>query len=270
MNHKFLEDIKRDFTIEFFNSREHNKHHNPHDQEVREFACVRNGDLHQLQITLSEKHRGQSGVTSKDPLRNAKNLSIITIAFSCRAAVDGGLHFELAYSLSDCLINKIEELKTVDEVYLLAREAQFYYTTLVRDLKKSTDLAPAPLAGDSRVRRCKNYIYEHIYDKIVIKDIADSLYICPTYLSQIFKRSEGITIGEFILEEKIKLARNLLIYSTYSFSEIASNLSFSSQSHLGRQFKRITGMTLRVYRETYISNEAISSYDITQPKGEIL
>ncbi len=257
MDSKFLKDIKRDFTTDFFHSREHSKHHNPHDQEVREFACVRSGDIAQLQITLTEKHRGQSGVIAKDPLRNAKNRSIITIALSCRAAVEGGLHFEWAYSLSDCFINKVEELKTIADVYQLAREAQFYYTTLVSDQKKNT--APTPIAtGDSRVRRCKNYIFEHIYDKITLSELAASLYICPNYLSQIFKKSEGITIGEFILQEKIKLARNMLIYSTYSFSEIASNLSFSSQSHLGKQFKKVTGMTLRTYRETYLNDETIN------------
>lgn len=252
---KFLTEIKKTFTEEFFRSRESNMHHNPHDQEVREFACVRNGDMEQLTITLREYHEGKSGVIATDPLRNAKNLSIITIALSCRAAVEGGLHFELAYSLSDCFIKKIEELTEVSEVYFLGREAQFYYTTLVYELRKGVDQTTIS-AADSRVRKCKNYIYEHIHDKIVLQDIADLLYMNSNYLAKIFKKSEGITIGEFVLREKIKIAKNMLIYSSATFSMIASNLNFSSQSHLGKQFKKVTGMTLRAYREMY-SNEQI-------------
>lgn len=250
---KILEEIKRTFTNDFFESRESHLQHNPHDQEVREFSCVRNGDVEQLQITLSESHKGKSGVIAKDPVRNAKNLGIITIALSCRAAVEGGLHFELAYSLSDCFIRKIEELTKVSDIFALAREAQLYYTSLVHELKNRREPREiAPL--DSRVRKCKNYIYEHIYDKIMVQDIAETLYINPNYLAKIFKKSEGITIGEFVLLEKIQLAKNMLIYSSASFSVIASNLNFSSQSHLGKQFKKVTGMTLRTYREMY-SNE---------------
>lgn len=246
----FLTEIKRNFTNDFYQSREHNHLHNPHDQEVREFTCVRNGDVEQLKITLNEQHAGKSGVIAKDPIRNAKNLSIITIALTCRAAVEGGLHYEVAYSLSDCFINKIEELKVLDDIYNLAREAQIYYTILVGDLKKRTSKNPV-IPSDSRIRKCKNYIYEHIHDKIKLQDIGEALYFNPNYLAQIFKKSEGITIGDFILQEKIKLTQNMLIYSTLTFSEIASTLSFSSQSHLGRHFKQETGMTLRAYRETY-------------------
>ncbi len=246
----YLSDIKRNFTNDFYQSREHNYLHNPHDQEVREFSCVRNGDVEQLKITLKEEHAGKSGTIAKDPIRNAKNLAIITIALTTRAAVEGGLHYEVAYSLSDCFINKIEELSIPDDIYHLAREAQIYYTILIRDLKRNVS-SDALIASDSRVRKCKNYIYEHIHEKIRLHDIAKFLYINPNYLAHIFKKSEGMTIGDFILQEKIKLTQNMLIYSTLSFSEITSTLSFSSQSHLGRQFKNITGMTLRTYRETY-------------------
>ncbi|MGF0017119.1 helix-turn-helix domain-containing protein [Sporofaciens sp. SGI.106] len=56
---------------------------------------------------------------------------------------------------------------------------------------------------------------------------------------------------KFIQKEKISLAKNLLIYSHYSYIEIATYLGYSSQSHLGKQFKEETGFTLRKYRELY-------------------
>ena len=54
-----------------------------------------------------------------------------------------------------------------------------------------------------------------------------------------------------ILREKIGLAKNMLTYSGYSYIEIAAYLGFSSQSHLGKQFKKLTGFTLSEYRNTY-------------------
>ena len=47
----------------------------------------------------------------------------------------------------------------------------------------------------------------------------------------------------------------MLIYSPYSYIEISSYLGFSSQSHLGKQFKAITGMTLKQFRDAYSTTE---------------
>lgn len=77
----------------------------------------------------------------------------------------------------------------------------------------------------------------------------------PNYLSCLFRRSEGITIGEYILLEKIKLVKNMLIYSRYSYSQIASYLGFCSQSYLGAKFKKNTGMTMNQFREQYGKKE---------------
>ena len=49
--------------------------------------------------------------------------------------------------------------------------------------------------------------------------------------------------------------KNLLTYSDYSFLEIANYLGFVSQSHLGKQFKTATGMTLKEYRDKYHKEE---------------
>ena len=54
----------------------------------------------------------------------------------------------------------------------------------------------------------------------------------------------------------IRLAKNMLIYSRYSYSDIASYLGFSSQSHLGTRFKKAIGLTLRQYREQYGQKES--------------
>ena len=90
-----------------------------------------------------------------------------------------------------------------------------------------------------------------IYEKIRIQDIADELYVNANYLSEIFHQHEGVTITEFILQEKVGLTKNLLTYSPYTYSEIAAYLGFSSQSHLGKAFRRLTGLTLKQYRDLY-------------------
>ncbi|MDO4492142.1 MAG: helix-turn-helix transcriptional regulator, partial [Lachnospiraceae bacterium] len=90
-----------------------------------------------------------------------------------------------------------------------------------------------------------------LHERISVESIADELGYHPDYLSHLFKETQGIGLSQFIVREKITRARNLLVYSEYSYSEIASYLGFSSQSHFGAHFKKLTGYTPRQYRETY-------------------
>lgn len=158
---------------------------------------------------------------------------------------------EIAYTLSDSYIQKVETLHIPEAAIQLARKAEYQYASMVNDIKNSKGSTSTGLKTDFRIIQCKDYIFSHLHEKVSTADIADVMHINPNYLSYLFKKEEGITITEYILNEKIKLAKNMLIYSHYTYSTIATYLGFSSQSHLGKQFKRITGMTLHKYREIY-------------------
>lgn len=119
------------------------------------------------------------------------------------------------------------------------------------------------IAISYKVKKCKDYIFTHLHGKLTLTRIADALSLNASYLSSLFHRSEGISITEFIRNEKINLAQNLLMYSDYSYSEIAAYLGFASQSHLGTQFRKTVGMTLREYREIY--GKKMPFYEILLP-----
>src|SRR5699024_7151968 len=101
------------------------------------------------------------------------------------------------------------------------------------------------------IRKCKDYIFSHLHDKIQVQEIADTLGLNANYLSELFHSCEKISLTRFIRREKMNLVKNLLVYSPYSYSQIATYLGFASQSHLGAQFKKDTGMTMRQYRNLY-------------------
>lgn len=74
-------------------------HHNPYDQEMREFGSIENGDLIQLEKSLQEDYDGTIGTLAKDPLRNLKNLGIVLVTLASRAAIRGGLSPEISIFL---------------------------------------------------------------------------------------------------------------------------------------------------------------------------
>lgn len=243
--------VQEHFVKIVFENQEQGSRHNPYDQEVREVTAIRNGDLEALKQSWAEDYTGKLGVVAKTPLRNHQNLGIILVTLASRAAMEGGVMPEIAYSFSDSYINKIEEAVSPEAALSLGRQAEYHYACLVQEVKKERTSPETGRNTNSNISLCKDYIFSHLHEKIRISDIAKELYLNPNYLSDLFRKAEGITISGYILQEKLKLVKNMLIYSRYSYNEIASYLGFSSQSHLGMRFRKHTGMTLHQYRETY-------------------
>jgi len=69
------------------------------------------------------------------------------------------------------------------------------------------------------------------------------------YLSNLFSESEGSTIENYFINQKIEKVKELLIYDELSLSEISYKLGYSSTAHLSSQFKKITGQTPTQFRK---------------------
>ena len=68
-------------------------------------------------------------------------------------------------------------------------------------------------------------------------------------LSKLFTQVKGVTIEHFAIQHRVELAKELLSYSNTSVSEIASTLGYSSPAHLTSQFKQLTGMSPKAFRD---------------------
>lgn len=68
-------------------------------------------------------------------------------------------------------------------------------------------------------------------------------------MSKLFSEVRGITIERFSILHRIEYVKELLCYSQLSTSEIAYRLGYSSLAHLSSQFKQVTGMTPKEFRE---------------------
>ena len=82
--------------------------------------------------------------------------------------------------------------------------------------------------------------------------IAENLYHDYSYLSKLFSETEGITIEQFIINQKIEKVKELLAYDEKNLSEIAFELGYSSVAHLSSQFKKITGLTPTAFKQSGI------------------
>ena len=81
--------------------------------------------------------------------------------------------------------------------------------------------------------------------------LARQLDVSADHLSRQFARETGEMLTDHILQTKIKVAKDQLIYSDDSYEAIAMGLGFTSQSHFGQVFKRYTGMTPKRFRDLH-------------------
>lgn len=86
--------------------------------------------------------------------------------------------------------------------------------------------------------------------------IAENLHHDYSYLSALFSSVEGITIEQYIINQKIEKVKELLVYDELSLSEIAFRLQYSSVAHLSAQFKKVTGLTPTAFKQMGHGNRA--------------
>lgn len=67
-------------------------------------------------------------------------------------------------------------------------------------------------------------------------------------LSKLFSSTEGITIEQFMIRQRIEHVKELLSYNEKTLSEIAFEMGYSSVAHLSAQFKKVTGLTPTQYK----------------------
>lgn len=141
-------------------------------------------------------------------------------------------------------------------VSILLGEAVLEEKSLTREqLKQLSDRLQAigfELIDDKRskiIEQIKTYVIElvHYSDEKPVKKfselLSERLHHDYSYLSKLFSEVEGVTIEQFVINQRIEKVKELLIYDEDSLSEIAFRLGYSSTAHLSNQFKKYTGMT---------------------------
>lgn len=219
--------------------------HNPYQHEQKKLGSIRAGNLKLLEECQNEVWPGEIGQLADNPLRQEKNLSIVVISIACRAAMDGGVAPQKAFSMSDVFISNIERMTQVLPIQAAVVEYEREFARAVEQVKHDSE-------HNRYVERAKEYVAEHIDESIRVVQIGEALGINENYLTGLFHKYEGITLQHYIRKEKVRQAKELLLYSSYSCSEIAALLCFSTQSHFSSAFKREVGMTPAKYRESKI------------------
>jgi len=240
------EQLREQVGFDSDNSEMDNPHHT-YKEEKNLLDSVREGRVEDA-LRLNTIIDNETGIMSQDSIEQTRKLTIVGIALSTRAAIEGGLMPADAYKISDYYLQYMDSCKTQAQLIECKNKA-------VKELTESVNRRNMNVCSSSYIAQCCAYVDKHYREKIYLNDIANQLALSPSYLSRRFSDEMGISLQNYIVQVRVERAANLLLYSEEDISKISDYVNFPSQSYFCKAFKKFKNMTPKEYRMRYKPKE---------------
>ncbi|MEM8829938.1 MAG: AraC family transcriptional regulator [Cyanobacteria bacterium P01_G01_bin.19] len=95
-----------------------------------------------------------------------------------------------------------------------------------------------------------DYVDANLAQKISLADLANLIDLSSFHFSRMFERSLGIPPYQYLNQQRIEYAKQLLKQTDLLITDIALECGFSSHSHFGKTFKQMVGTTPKQYKKS--------------------
>ena len=174
--------------------------------------------------------------------------------------------------LQQLLLNTIYSLYRIDETKLLhvmgAPELSSAYLRSVESMDMFLQFADLILQksreyndhmerddGEALVKKIKQYIAEHMDSKLSRSEIADHFFMSKDYITHQFKKYEGISLIQYINEQKLDMAKDLLGQTNIPVNVVAMKVGIPNYAYFSKIFREYTGVTAIEYRNNQKVNK---------------
>ena len=231
--------------------------HSSYEWERMYSSFVRTGDVAGARRFMDQIAKSgkliKVGNVSKSELTQTKYLAVSLIAIVTRVAINNGADELKSYQISD---EFIQFLDTCDDPATIVTRLFGAAETMIQAVHDAKEVAENNLY----YKRCREYISNHLNQKITVNDLAELCGLTPNYMSYIFRELSGKTITDYVLEQRIQVAKRLLLTGEHTTAEIATFLGFSSQSYFIACFKKQVGETPRHWKMYHTKGSGVKLY----------
>jgi len=160
------------------------------------------------------------------------------VSLRCKIMVREELN-NLNLAFTSVELGEVDLLKNISEKDRMQLKSKLHTSGLVLMDDKNAIL----------VERIINIIVEMVHHNDELPKVNFSNFLVEKLqqdyytLSEVFSKTKGITIEQFIILHKIERVKELIIYDELNLTEIAHKMHYSSVAHLSNQFKKTTGLT---------------------------
>lgn len=183
-------------------------------------------------------------VQGRDPLRQMKTSLTVFITLVSRAAMEGGLSPEIAYSLGDSYIQTVENCRDSGELAAIGPAMYHDFIYRVHHVRSNPNYSHA-------IQKCCDYIELSLDRRIRTSDLAALVGYTEYYLTEKFRRETGKAISTYIRDARIARAKVILESTQLSVAEVADRLAFNTPNYFIQCFRSVTGCTPAQYRKRF-------------------
>lgn len=142
-----------------------------------------------------------------------------------------------------------DHLLTIYESFKEARKISSFLTK-EKPILIYEDFLADTSSKNAFVIHVKQYIEEHIEERLTLNQVAEVFEISPNYLSSLFKKYNSLGFSEYISQMKIAKAKSLMEDSNLRVYEIADRLGYDSAFYFSKVFKKVEGCSPSKYLQT--------------------
>ncbi|MGM0208992.1 YSIRK-targeted surface antigen transcriptional regulator [Enterococcus sp. DIV0421] len=202
--------------------------------EHKILALIAQGNLEVLKRGISEMNSNIIPVPTEYSVRYEKNYTIIIIEKLSNFTIQLGLDIMKSLYIRNLYLTQIESAENIIDVLKCRDSAVVHFTEELHEVVSSH--------YSQLIKQVLQYIHIHIYDDLVISDIAKYFYFSESSLRRKFKDEVGTNISSYVKKQKIIEAKMLLLSGMPPY-QIATNLHFFDLPHFVRVFKKEVGIT---------------------------
>jgi two-component system response regulator YesN len=103
---------------------------------------------------------------------------------------------------------------------------------------------------ESVIQRLRAHIADRLSENITREMLAEYVHLNPAYLSRLFKKETGMSITDYLLNERMRIAKELIAHSTIPISDIAQKLGYGNFSYFSKMFKKIYHANPQQFRKS--------------------
>lgn len=96
-----------------------------------------------------------------------------------------------------------------------------------------------------------SYINEHYMEDIRLEDAARAAFLSTGYLSRIFKNMTGHSFKEYLHQQRILHAQELILNTDYKYYEIAELVGYKDYKYFSAYFSKIAGCSAKEYKQNH-------------------
>ncbi|MFC4024707.1 helix-turn-helix transcriptional regulator [Oceanobacillus longus] len=179
-------------------------------------------------------------------LRSYKNFLLSHNSLYSYCAEKGGLNAAQSHFISEkyaIMIEHTEQISKLDTIHLNMIDE--YADPSIRYDK---------ITNPSIVDKAIHYIEANFAEEFLIEEMAHDLHVHPSHLMRAFKKEKGTTISHLRNQKRIKEAKELLIHSNLSMTDIAIMVGFSNSQYFSKMFKKEEGVTPKAFRKAHLNS----------------